>query len=84
MVRAGLIPRLEELGWRVLPVMMPGTDPIAALQSTIDSLNDSTENTLLVVDQFEEVFILCRDRTCRSATIGGLEHCWRLNNDTST
>ena len=71
-VRAGLIPRLEELGWRVLPVMMPGTDPIAALQSSIDSLEDSTENTLLVVDQFEEVFTLCRDRSEQSKFIQAL------------
>ena len=71
-VRAGLIPRLEELGWRVLPVMMPGTDPIAALQGSIEHLNDSTENTLLVVDQFEEVFTLCRDRSEQSKFIQAL------------
>ena len=49
--------------------MMPGTDPIATLQSSIDSLEDSTEKTLLVVDQFEEVFALCRDRSEQSKFI---------------
>ncbi|NJM46862.1 MAG: hypothetical protein HC860_12490, partial [Alkalinema sp. RU_4_3] len=71
-VRAGLMPRLEELGWRVLPVMLPGTDPIAALGNSIATLDDSAENTLLVVDQFEEVFTLCRDRSEQTKFIQAL------------
>jgi hypothetical protein len=77
-VRAGLIPRLEDLGWRVLDVMTPGTDPMAAVRSITQNLYvgdviepvasvkpriPGSERILLVVDQFEEVFTLCRDRS---------------------
>jgi Pentapeptide repeats (8 copies) len=77
-VRAGLIPRLEDLGWRVLDVMKPGTEPMAALRSITQDLYvgdaivpvasvkpriPGNEKILLVVDQFEEVFTLGRDRS---------------------
>jgi uncharacterized caspase-like protein len=39
-VRAGLIPRLEELGWLVLEPMKPGAKPIYELQRTFDPLFD--------------------------------------------
>jgi C4-dicarboxylate-specific signal transduction histidine kinase len=39
-VRAGLIPRLEDLGWRVLEPMKPGAKPIYELQRTFDPLFD--------------------------------------------
>ncbi|OUC14681.1 MAG: hypothetical protein B0A82_10115 [Alkalinema sp. CACIAM 70d] len=71
-VRAGLVPRLEELGWRVLEPIVPGTDPNAVLQGTIAALDDPAKNTLLVVDQFEEVFTLCRDRSEQSKFIQAL------------
>ncbi len=76
-VRAGLIPRLEELGWRVLEPMTPGTERLETLRSQISSLYigdviesyvsgcrpliPGDEPILLVVDQFEEIFTLCRD-----------------------
>ncbi|KAM3094613.1 pentapeptide repeat-containing protein [Phormidesmis sp. 146-12] len=84
-VRAGLIPRLEELGWRVLEPMTPGTEPLETLRSQISSLYvgdvieplvsqcrpsiPGDEPILLVVDQFEEIFTLCRDRAEQSEFI---------------
>ncbi len=77
-VRAGLIPKLEDLGWRILPVIKPGTEPMVALRSVTQDLyvDDAiepvasvkpripgNEKILLVVDQFEEVFTLGRDRS---------------------
>jgi uncharacterized protein YjbI with pentapeptide repeats len=77
-VRAGLIPRLEGLGWRILPVMKPGTEPMAMLRSVTPDLYvgdaiepvasvktriPGNEKILLVVDQFEEVFTLERDKS---------------------
>lgn len=74
-VRAGLVPRLEDLGWRVLEPIVPGTDPMRALRSLTAGLYEGdaiapksgvrphilgTEKILLVIDQFEEVFTLCR------------------------
>ena len=69
-VRAGVVPRLEELGWRVLEPIVPGVDPIENLRSAISDLNGSTnQKTLLVIDQFEEIFTLSRDREVQSAFI---------------
>ena len=61
-VRAGLVPRVEALGWRVLKPMKPGTEPLETLRSLTSDLPESVaEKTLLVVDQFEEVFTLSRN-----------------------
>jgi uncharacterized protein YjbI with pentapeptide repeats len=82
-VRAGLIPRLEALGWTVVGPMKPGTNPKLELQELLDRefppfqwlkppdfLDD--RKIVLVVDQFEEVFTLCRDREERSQFIHSL------------
>ena len=37
-VRAGLIPRLQELGWRVLEPIKPGADPISKLKGAFDDV----------------------------------------------
>jgi WD40 repeat protein/class 3 adenylate cyclase len=50
LVRAGIVPRLE-LG---TAIVTPGTHPLDALRAAGDS-------EILVVDQFEEAFTLCRD-----------------------
>ncbi len=87
-VRAGLMPRLEQLGWRVLAPIVPGTDPIAALRSATADLYigdvltpdvagawpriSGDDKILLVVDQFEEVFTLCRKPDERSQFIRSL------------
>jgi signal transduction histidine kinase len=39
-VRAGLVPRLEGLGWHVLEPMKPGADPIHELKRSFDPLFD--------------------------------------------
>ncbi|MBE9030659.1 pentapeptide repeat-containing protein [filamentous cyanobacterium LEGE 11480] len=69
-VRAGLVPRLENLGWCVLKPIVPGTEPMETLAEAIADVNPgSSEKTLLVVDQFEEVFTLCRDKAVQSQFI---------------
>ena len=69
-VRAGVVPRLEDLGWRVLEPIVPGVDPIENLRSVTSDLNElTTQKTLLVIDQFEEIFTLSRDRKVQSAFI---------------
>jgi len=37
-VRAGLIPRLQELGWRVLEPIKPGADPVSKLKGAFDEV----------------------------------------------
>jgi WD40 repeat protein/class 3 adenylate cyclase len=61
LVRAGIVPRLE-LGTTVLT---PGEHPL-------DELRAAGDSELLVVDQFEEVFTLCRDDDERRVFIEAL------------
>jgi hypothetical protein len=61
LVRAGVVPRLE-----VRPaIFSPGAHPLAQLA-------EARGATLVVVDQFEEVFTLCRDEEERRAFVEGL------------
>ncbi len=84
-VRAGLIPRLVELGWRILGPIKPGPDPVGELKRSFREVFPErrlvwvyeqieagdlgavvaelpgASRFLLVIDQFEEVFTLCRE-----------------------
>jgi uncharacterized caspase-like protein len=44
-VRAGLIPRLEDLGWHVLEPMKPDVDPICELKRSLGSVFDRRQLT---------------------------------------
>ena len=61
LVRAGVVPRLEARA----AIFSPGAHPMAELAGAGDAM-------LLVVDQFEEVFTLCRDEEERRAFIDAL------------
>ena len=67
LVRAGLVPALQEVVGeaRHTAIVTPGVHPLQQLER-------SGEAALLVVDQFEEVFTLCRDEQERSAFIEAL------------
>jgi WD40 repeat protein len=58
LLRAGLMPRL---GDRAV-LFTPGSAP---LEECARALEDATPDTVLVVDQFEEIFTLCEDRDIR-------------------
>ncbi|WP_329219251.1 hypothetical protein OG352_22410 [Streptomyces sp. NBC_01485] len=65
LLRAGLIPRLrEKIAERgtpaVLRVFTPGPQPAVTYGELLDPADDEPESWV-VVDQFEEVFTLCRD-----------------------
>ncbi|MEU4561789.1 hypothetical protein AB0F72_25685 [Actinoplanes sp. NPDC023936] len=66
LVRAGLIPawRRDHAGHGPVTVFTPGADPHKALRRALDAAPG-----LLVVDQFEELFTLCRDPAERDAFI---------------
>jgi hypothetical protein len=70
-VLAGLVPALAASGaagaegQTLERDMRPGTDPLARLEETLARLADSPG--VVVVDQFEEVFTLCRDEDLRVA-----------------
>ena len=73
-VRAGLLPALASgvlpgsEGW-AQAVMRPGAHPMAELER---ALPEHTRETLLVVDQFEEVFTVCRDEGERAEFLDAL------------
>ena len=70
-VRAGLLYKLQQTQrWAILPVMTPTADPLKALGTLIGmpaaQLSDfikqaQTERLVLVIDQFEEIFTLCKN-----------------------
>jgi WD40 repeat protein/energy-coupling factor transporter ATP-binding protein EcfA2 len=66
-VLAGLIPKLKEeelsLQWAY---MTPGKEPLRQLKRRLERLLKVSEHhSILVVDQFEELFTLCEDRADR-------------------
>jgi WD40 repeat protein/transcriptional regulator with XRE-family HTH domain len=66
LVRAGLAVALKNAGWDV-HVFTPGANPLTTLEAQVDPSPSSTESDciLILVDQFEEVFTLCRDESER-------------------
>ncbi|MEV6710809.1 helix-turn-helix domain-containing protein [Lentzea sp. NPDC051208] len=58
LLRAGLMPRLGDRD----ALFTPGPSP---MQECERALRDAAEDTVLVVDQFEEIFTLCEDRDTR-------------------
>ncbi|MDF1512348.1 MAG: BTAD domain-containing putative transcriptional regulator [Anaerolineae bacterium] len=66
LVRAGLAAGLQrERHWGIA-VLSPGTDPLQNLAVALSSLAHETRKPqLLVVDQFEELFTLCRELLIR-------------------
>jgi len=69
-VRAGLLPHLRQADaergagdWQYLPPIVPGSEPLEALRRWPDPL---PARTVLVIDQFEELFTLCPDETTRA------------------
>ncbi|MBD1899894.1 CHAT domain-containing protein [Trichocoleus sp. DQ-A3] len=70
-VLAGLIPKLKEqnpsLQWAYLT---PGREPVKQLDRRLERLSKvSEQHSVLVVDQFEEVFTLCEDKDDRQEFI---------------
>lgn len=63
LVRAGLLPVLRE-NFEILPIMRPGTTPLASLTSALEARTDG-KRAVLVIDQLEELLVVERatDRT---------------------
>ncbi|MFJ9154613.1 helix-turn-helix domain-containing protein [Streptomyces sp. NPDC102270] len=69
LLRAGLLPRLDSLIREQdcdmeLRLITPGARPAATHEKLLDPAPDGPER-FVVVDQFEEIFTLCRDRADR-------------------
>jgi WD40 repeat protein/transcriptional regulator with XRE-family HTH domain len=69
LVRAGLAVALKRAGW-VTCVFTPAANPLRILEANLNpARTKNAERTLMLVDQFEEVFTLCRDEVERIAFI---------------
>ncbi|MFF4056620.1 hypothetical protein ACFYZ8_27090 [Streptomyces sp. NPDC001668] len=73
LLRAGLIPALQEAAGErgrpaVVRILTPGERP-AATYGHLLTPGDGAPDSWLIVDQFEEVFTLCRDRAERTRFI---------------
>lgn len=71
LVRAGLVVALKQAGWAVSG-FTPGTDPTGMLEKQLEQSGSRTGNLLILVDQFEEIFTLCRNEAIRTAFIDKL------------
>lgn len=79
LVRAGLVPALRrrptfgaQSSGDPLAIVTPTEAPASALDRALSSA--SAAPSLIVVDQFEELFTLCRDETERAAFVNRLLH----------
>jgi WD40 repeat protein/transcriptional regulator with XRE-family HTH domain len=70
LMRAGLVVKLKSVDWAVR-VFTPGADPLKALEMQFDSDQSMTgsKRVLILVDQFEEIFTLCRAESERGRFI---------------
>jgi transcriptional regulator with XRE-family HTH domain/energy-coupling factor transporter ATP-binding protein EcfA2 len=69
LARAGLAVSLKRAGWNV-HIFTPTATPMRIFQSTLEALpKQKTKRTLILVDQFEEAFTLCREESERIAFI---------------
>src|ERR1043165_1288148 len=73
LVRAGLAVILARAGWEV-SIFTPSADPCRALETQRELHHSMAESNrlLLLVDQFEETFTLCRNESDRAAFIEDL------------
>ena len=63
-IKAGLIPRMREAEWNILPVVRPGQEPMESLLSEIPYMGDFIQPgkpALLLIDQYEELITQCLD-----------------------
>ncbi|MFI6407693.1 NACHT and WD repeat domain-containing protein [Streptomyces sp. NPDC050548] len=81
LVHAGVLPRLLESRWRLLPVIVPGADPLRHLEEALAARPRGVAavrsgRTLLVVDQLEEL-VTASPPERRERFLGGLAEALR-------
>jgi WD40 repeat protein/transcriptional regulator with XRE-family HTH domain len=66
LIRAGLAVALKQKGWDVC-IFTPGENPLRGVEMLLeeDQAGVKSEPLLILVDQFEEIFTLCRDESER-------------------
>ena len=69
-IKAGLLPQLRQLGWKILPIIRPGKEPMLRLNESVADISpllSKTANTVLVIDQYEELITQCLDANQKEA-----------------
>lgn len=62
LVKAGLLPWLREEGHSILPLLIPGSRPLDALEKSLKDLGKiDSKGDILIIDQLEEVITQCKD-----------------------
>ncbi|GAA2277769.1 hypothetical protein GCM10010145_58480 [Streptomyces ruber] len=77
LLRAGLLPALQHgnatrLRLAALRILAPGPHPARTHATALVAKDDTTGDTVVVVDQFEELFTLCTDPAERTEFLGRL------------
>ena len=66
LVKAGLLPQLKKSNNQLqIESMKPGDRPLTELQEILMQRHQQSQPYILFIDQFEEVFTLCKDETER-------------------
>ncbi len=62
-IKAGLIPSLREEGWKILPIVRPGIEPLESLEAAIPHIENliltKEQKSVLFIDQYEELITQC-------------------------
>lgn len=58
-IKAGLLPKLRQDQWDILPIVRPGQHPMESLKAAIPNLHISSQKAVLVIDQYEELVTQC-------------------------
>ncbi|MEZ4473856.1 MAG: caspase family protein [bacterium] len=68
-VQAGVLPRLQRAGYALIGPVRPGGEPHATVGPALAAARQATSPTVLVLDQFEEMFTACRAPAERAAVL---------------
>lgn len=79
-MKAGVLPALEDEGWHLMDVIRPGKEPLLVLEELIGDLPEKIKENkkhLIVIDQYEELITQCEDPADREAFEEKLADCLR-------
>lgn len=65
LVKAGILPQLQEHAWLLHNILRPGLHPLPRLQRLKTVIQQTKQKQLLVIDQFEELITMTREDTER-------------------
>lgn len=81
-VKAGVLPHLTEDGWNIVQAERISAAPMESLAASIEQLKKTAQGTqsLLFIDQFEELYTLCHDEKLRESYLTTLKQLIEQDN----